>query len=273
MRFQIHKFRQSVLCELGIDTEEALLLDWFLNFKDGGKMDRIVVGNDLAFWVDFGKVVEDLPILFIKSKKDKFKTEEAILRNCKDKVGRMLKGNLSKILIKHNKKVQGKTKVYLSINRELLDRLVNEDKEKAPTQKADAKHKKTNNNNICTYEQYYTQDSEKSEVENFGNEIINLLEENKITGINKSDAIKTFTDIDKLMFCLKKITIKTYAYLKATYTTKSTYMSSKKKNTFDNFDNTISDYTDDIFERANRAKWENKDKEARRKYTQKSEFV
>ena len=64
MRYQIFRLQQEALVNLEINTEEALLLDWLLNWKDGGSMERIVVGDDLAYWVNYSTVVEQLPILF-----------------------------------------------------------------------------------------------------------------------------------------------------------------------------------------------------------------
>ena len=49
MRFQIHRLQQEALIELGLNVEDALLLDWLLNWKDGNSMERIVVGDDVAY--------------------------------------------------------------------------------------------------------------------------------------------------------------------------------------------------------------------------------
>ena len=69
MRYQVHRLQQEALVELGLNTEDALLLDWMLNWKDGNSMERIVVNNnDVAYWVNYSKVVEELPILFKKTK-------------------------------------------------------------------------------------------------------------------------------------------------------------------------------------------------------------
>ena len=134
MRFQIHRLQQEALIELGLNVEDALLLDWLLNWKDGNSMERIVVGDDVAYWVNYSKVIEELPILFKKT--NGFESEEEAekaKRANTTKVARMLKGNLSKVLTRHEKKVQGKTKVYISFNREVVDFLVNNSNKKAST--------------------------------------------------------------------------------------------------------------------------------------------
>lgn len=152
MRYQVHRLQQEALIELGLNTEDALLLDWMLNWKDGNSMERIVVGDDVAYWVNYSKVIEELPILFKKTKG--FETEEEAEKAKKantTKVARMLKGNLSKVLTRHEKKVQGKTKVYISFNREMIDYLVNNENKKAstvPPVKAEKHRNNFDNNSI-----------------------------------------------------------------------------------------------------------------------------
>ena len=135
MRYQVHRLQQEALVELGLNTEDALLLDWMLNWKDGNSMERIVVNNnDVAYWVNYSKVVEELPILFKKTKGfNSVEEEEKAKKANTTKVARMLKGNLSKVLTRHEKKVQGKTKVYISFNRDMIDYLVNNENKKAST--------------------------------------------------------------------------------------------------------------------------------------------
>ena len=131
MRYQVFRLQQEGLIKLGLNVEEALLLDWLLNWKDGSNMERIVVGDDLAYWVNYSKVIEELPILFKAPKSDSVEDIEKCKKANTTKVARMLKGNLSKVLTRHERKVQGKTKIYISIDRNKLDVLLNS--KKAPT--------------------------------------------------------------------------------------------------------------------------------------------
>ena len=128
MRYQIFRLQQEALLELGLNVEEALLLDWLLNWKDGSNMERIVIGDDLAYWVNYSKVIEELPILFKTPKSDSVEDIEKCKKANATKVARMLKGNLSKVLTRHERKAQGKTKIYISINRDKLDMLLNNKK-------------------------------------------------------------------------------------------------------------------------------------------------
>jgi hypothetical protein len=122
-----------------------------LNWKDGNSMERIVVGNDVAYWVNYSKVIEELPILFKKTKGfASVEEEEKAKKANTTKVARMLKGNLSKVLTRHEKKVQGKTKVYISFNRDMIDYLVNNENKKASTGGTVKAAKQTNNKNIDT---------------------------------------------------------------------------------------------------------------------------
>ena len=151
MRHQVHRLQQEALIELGLNTEDALLLDWMLNWKDGNSMERIVVGNDVAYWVNYSKVIEELPILFKKTKGfASVEEEEKAKKANTTKVARMLKGNLSKVLTRHEKKVQGKTKVYISFNRDMIDYLVNNENKKASTVPPVKAVNQTNNKNIDT---------------------------------------------------------------------------------------------------------------------------
>ena len=151
MRYQVHRLQQEALIELGLNTEDALLLDWMLNWKDGNSMERIVVGNDVAYWVNYSKVIEELPIWFKKTKGfASVEEEEKAKKANTTKVARMLKGNLSKVLTRHEKKVQGKTKVYISFNRDMIDYLVNNENKKASTVPPVKAVNQTNNKNIDT---------------------------------------------------------------------------------------------------------------------------
>ena len=64
MRYQIFSLQQSSLVELGLNVEEALLLDWILNWKDGTGMKRefIEEQQDIGYWINYETVVKELPI-------------------------------------------------------------------------------------------------------------------------------------------------------------------------------------------------------------------
>jgi hypothetical protein len=160
MRYQIFSLQQEALVELNLNVEEALLLDWILNWKDGTGMKRefIEEQQDIGYWVNYETVVNELPILFKQPTDDMDeKALKKLLRNNKDKVGRLLKGNLSKVLTPHKMVYRGdKNKlgsmVFVVINREAIDMLknTNSKNKKAPTfAEVEAnKNLKNNDNNI-----------------------------------------------------------------------------------------------------------------------------
>ena len=135
MRYQIFSLQQSSLVELGLNVEEALLLDWILNWKDGTGMKRefIEEQQDIGYWINYETVVKELPILFKQPTDDMDeKALKKLLRNNKDKVGRMLKGNLSKVLTPHKMVYRGEksklgSMIFVVINRETIDMLKNKE--------------------------------------------------------------------------------------------------------------------------------------------------
>ena len=169
MRYQIFRLQQEALVNLEINTEEALLLDWLLNWKDGGSMERIVVGDDLAYWVNYSTVVEQLPILFSKPKSNLEQDVEKAKKSNTAKVARMLKGNLSKVLTRHEKKVQGKTKIYISFDRTMLDVLLNYESKKDLPAGTDKPQINSNNNSSNSIPQNKGNDTKKPKKNKVGN--------------------------------------------------------------------------------------------------------
>ena len=161
MRYQIFSLQQSSLVELGLNVEEALLLDWILNWKDGTGMKRefIEEQQDIGYWINYETVVKELPILFKQPTDDMDeKALKKLLRNNKDKVGRMLKGNLSKVLTPHKMVYRGKksklgSMIFVVINREAIDMLKNKEASTFAEVEANKNLEKQINNNIIPQEE------------------------------------------------------------------------------------------------------------------------
>ena len=168
MRYQIFSLQQEALVELNLNAEEALLLDWILNWKDGTGMKRefIEVQQDIGYWVNYETVVKELPILFKQPTDDMDeKAFKKLLRNNKDKVGRMLKGNLSKVLTPHKMIYKGDrnklgSMVFVVINREAIDLLKNDNKKASVPPQTEANKEleqfKNSNNSIPQLEEKET---------------------------------------------------------------------------------------------------------------------
>lgn len=129
MRYKVFNLDQHALVTLGLNVEESLLLDWILNFKDGNGMKKKFFEDkqDIGYWIDYGTIVKELPILFKQPTGDMDEKQlKKLERNNKDKVGRMLKGNLSKVLTPKKQVVKGEkgikgSNVYVVVNRDMID--------------------------------------------------------------------------------------------------------------------------------------------------------
>ena len=173
MRYQIFSLQQSSLVELGLNVEEALLLDWILNWKDGTGMKRefIEEQQDIGYWINYETVVKELPILFKQPTDDMDeKALKKLLRNNKDKVGRMLKGNLSKVLTPHKMVYRGEksklgSMIFVVINREAIDMLKNKEASTFAEVEADENKKIIDDNIIPQEEENYASDFMEEDIE------------------------------------------------------------------------------------------------------------
>ena len=76
MKTTIHGFRQEKLVLYGMDNDDALILRWFVDFKDSGKMASKIIDDDKYYWIKYEGLLEDLVIL-------KLKTKDALYRRLK----------------------------------------------------------------------------------------------------------------------------------------------------------------------------------------------
>lgn len=63
MKFTVHGFSQQRLIELNLDDTDALILRYFIDFKDSGTMVKEVFDGEIYFWVRYENVIKELPIL------------------------------------------------------------------------------------------------------------------------------------------------------------------------------------------------------------------
>lgn len=91
MKWTILGFNQSELIDLKITLDETLILRYFVDFKDSGKMVKEYMKDDMYYWINYEKLKEQLPILDIS----------------KDRIYRKLK-HLCKVgVLKHKTKRKG----------------------------------------------------------------------------------------------------------------------------------------------------------------------
>lgn len=164
MRYQIFSLQQEAVLEIGLNLEEVLLLDWMLNWSQGEGMKKKFIEEvqDIGYWVDYGNVITELPILFKQPTSDMDEVSlKKLYRNNKDKVGKMLKGNLSKVISAYKVVEKGKnkigSKVYVVFNRKMVDKLRgNKKAESVPAETTEEIKNNLHTNIICETEENNT---------------------------------------------------------------------------------------------------------------------
>lgn len=65
MKYNILGFYQPRAVELGLDSNDLLVLRWFVDYAGTNKMRTILMDNRMYYWVNYAIVLEELPILKI----------------------------------------------------------------------------------------------------------------------------------------------------------------------------------------------------------------
>ena len=90
MRHNIFSYSQEVAVKLGLTLPDLLILQWMADFFPTSKVVKHKVGNKIYFWVNYEKLLKDLPILnvskdrlyrWLKSLTDSHVLEHYTLRN------------------------------------------------------------------------------------------------------------------------------------------------------------------------------------------------
>lgn len=66
MKFTINGFSQKKLVEFGLDALDALILRYFVDFKDSSKMVTKNVEDKLFYWLKYETINKELPVLKLK---------------------------------------------------------------------------------------------------------------------------------------------------------------------------------------------------------------
>lgn len=66
MKFTILGYNQAKLVEFGLDIIDAVLLRYFVDFKDSGTMVKETIDGDLYYWLKYEGIMKELPILNLK---------------------------------------------------------------------------------------------------------------------------------------------------------------------------------------------------------------
>ena len=146
MQYKIIGFNQLEAIKLGLSSDDLIVLQWFLEFKNSSRIEKNYIKevNDMGYWVSYSTIIKSLPILltdgtkylsdYIELKKSKLTLsekdyndlEKKVMEKYKKKIQRILSGNLSKVLKRDICKF-GKdkgSKVYLYLDTEVYDKLI-----------------------------------------------------------------------------------------------------------------------------------------------------
>lgn len=96
MQYTIEGFNQAKAVELGLDTDDLVILRWLINFSS--KMEKKEIEGNTFYWVNYKKLLEDIPIL-------KFKSKDRLYRKLKNLVDK-------NILIHKNLRDEGNFSYY-----------------------------------------------------------------------------------------------------------------------------------------------------------------
>lgn len=126
MKFNFWGYDTKVMLDLGLDFNDLAFIQWFRDFRDSGKMETITIDNNLAYYISYSKVAQDIPQIFLNPTGTESIAELKKMNDANRKrVLRMLTGSLSKLFTRHEKKEAGKTKIYVTCNADVLTALIN----------------------------------------------------------------------------------------------------------------------------------------------------
>ena len=68
MKYTIEGFDQELLVKWGLDSNDAIILRWFVDFYLSGKMAKVEHDGETYLWINYQTCIDDLPIMRIKNK-------------------------------------------------------------------------------------------------------------------------------------------------------------------------------------------------------------
>ena len=146
MKYTIEGFNQRNAIALGLNSEDLVLLRWFVDFKNTSDMKKKYIKqvNDMGYWISYSYLIEELPILFsihpqysIQNYdelpgKEKFELNKKYIKACKQKIKRIMSGNLAKVLLRNKSterddKGKVKSEIYVHMNPAVFKLLISDD--------------------------------------------------------------------------------------------------------------------------------------------------
>lgn len=118
VKYTILGFNQEKALELGFDVDDLLIIRWFVDFYSSSKMIKMNVGDKTYAWVNYSRVIEDIPILNMK----------------KDTLSRRMKKICETGIMEHETLKQGGTFSLYKLT-DKYDQLISTDKKTEGTDK------------------------------------------------------------------------------------------------------------------------------------------
>lgn len=110
MKYTILGFNQSKLLEFGLDIDDALILRYFVDFKDSGQMSKELFDSEMFYWINYESIKRELPILSIG----------------KDRVYRKLKKLVDANILMHKTKRNGGTFSFYALGSRYVELISSE---------------------------------------------------------------------------------------------------------------------------------------------------
>lgn len=82
MKYLVLGFNQQKLVDFELDLKDAMLLRYFVDFKKSGKMRNITLESETYYWLKYEAVVDEFPLLGIKSKDTVYRRLQKLVK-CK----------------------------------------------------------------------------------------------------------------------------------------------------------------------------------------------
>ncbi|MDU4660941.1 MAG: hypothetical protein E6Y39_12545, partial [Clostridium butyricum] len=112
MKYTVEGFSQKSLIDYGLDEKDALILRYFIDFKDSGKMKMKIINKVPYYWLKGSALLEQLPILRI---------------NNVDVLRRRLKKMTSCKILMHEHVLEGGSYAFYAIGENYQDLLLYDD--------------------------------------------------------------------------------------------------------------------------------------------------
>ena len=166
MKYTILGFNQEKALEFGFDVEDLLIIRWFVDFYSSSKMIKMNVGDKTYAWVNYSRVIEDIPILNMK----------------KDTLSRRMKKICETGIMEHEILKQGGTFSLYKLT-DKYDQLISKDNKTDGTEKIPEGYGKNSQPGTEKIPEGYGKNSQPGTDKN-PEQNINLLKNNSIKDIN-----------------------------------------------------------------------------------------